>query len=244
MPNEPSPWKGEPPSSRTRLFIWLGILAGVVVLAWIAVRAFPERTPSGDDFGNAIYFFTFLTVISASVVFSRQFHLREAARNAVLWIAIGAVLGVGYLYRDVFSDFGARLRGEMRPHDPVAAGAHTVVLSADENGDYFAVGEVNGTRVNFLVDTGSSDIVLSPADAQRLGIDTAGLSYIGETETANGTGHGAPYNVPSLALGPIQMSHVDVSINQAPMSSSLLGMSFLRRMKSFEFREGKLYLHW
>jgi ubiquinone/menaquinone biosynthesis C-methylase UbiE len=37
---------------------------------------------------------------------------------------------------------------------------------------------------------------------------------------------------------------VPVVVNQAPMDASLLGMSFLRRMKSFDFRGNKLYLRW
>ena len=33
-------------------------------------------------------------------------------------------------------------------------------------------------------------------------------------------------------------------VNQAPMSSSLLGMTFLNRLESFQARGSKLYLTW
>jgi len=50
--------------------------------------------------------------------------------------------------------------------------------------------------------------------------------------------------VSSLTVGPISLSDVPVSINQAPMDSSLLGMTFLRRLKSFSVRNHRLYLRW
>ena len=36
----------------------------------------------------------------------------------------------------------------------------------------------------------------------------------------------------------------DVSVNQAPMQSSLLGMACLKRMKSFEVQGRKLTVRW
>ena len=98
--------------------------------------------------------------------------------------------------------------------------------------------------MRFLIDTGASDTVLSPMDAQRLGIDLAALDFSRVYLTANGNGRGAPYRLMDLAIGPIALSDVAVSINQAPMDESLLGMSFLRRLKSFEVQGRRLYLRW
>ena len=137
-----------------------------------------------------------------------------------------------------------RLRSAVIPGYPLESGSHEMVLSEGEGGSYFVYGDVNGTRVRFLIDTGASDIVLSPSDADRIGIDRSSLDFGGRYETANGIGHGAHFVVDRLAVGNILMSDIPVSINQAGMSSSLLGMTFLRRLKSFRFSQHKLYLNW
>jgi len=45
-----------------------------------------------------------------------------------------------------------------------------------------------------------------------------------------------------LSIGPIQFNKVAVSVNEAEMSASLLGMSFLDRLGSFEIHGRKLIL--
>jgi aspartyl protease family protein len=124
----------------------------------------------------------------------------------------------------------------------VAAGPHELVVTQDDEGGFFVIGRVNGEPVRFLVDTGSSETVLSPADAHRLGLDTAGLQFDRMAETANGIGYGAPITAGSVAVGSIEVTGLPMVINKAPMTSSLLGMTFLGRLESFQVRGHKLYL--
>lgn len=117
-------------------------------------------------------------------------------------------------------------------------------MPQDAQGAFQVVGRVNGQRVMFVVDTGATDTVLSPTDARRLGVDTGGLNYALPVETANGAGRAAAFTADSLAVGPIRVSNFPMSVNQAAMSRSLLGLSFLRRLDSFEVRDRKLILRW
>jgi aspartyl protease family protein len=119
-----------------------------------------------------------------------------------------------------------------------------MIVTESPGGSYLVYGKVNGTTVPFLIDTGASDIVLSPGDARRIGIDMDALSFDHVYETANGQGRGAPYQVASLQVGDIVFKDVSVSINDANMRTSLLGMSFLRRLKSFGFENHQLVLRW
>jgi aspartyl protease family protein len=98
--------------------------------------------------------------------------------------------------------------------------------------------------VRFLIDTGASDIVLTPEDATRAGYDIASLDYGHLFATANGVGHGASSTLDRLAVGPLSLTNVAISINRTPMQASLLGMTFLTRLEAYEFRGGRLFLRW
>jgi aspartyl protease family protein len=142
----------------------------------------------------------------------------------------GAVILVGYSFRgDVVGAFN-RVRGELIHAYAVPAANRSLVLTASDDGHFYVIGQVNGAPVKFIIDTGSTEIVLSPADAQRAGVDLASLKFASPGETANGVGYDAQATVSSLAVGPIRLVNAPVAVNKTPMSASLLGMSFLRRV--------------
>jgi aspartyl protease family protein len=185
-----------------------------------------------------------LALLSAGFVFARRVSFGEVARNIAIWTVVAAVLVLGYSYRDALSSIGTRIQLEFLPGDPVSSAPHTMVLTQDSEGDYHVFGSANGQRIRFLVDTGASDIVLSPADARRLGFDVASLKYVSGYETANGMGAGARVTLNSLTIGQFMLWNVPVDVNRTDMQASLLGMAFFKRMKSFEFRDGELILRW
>ncbi|MEJ0024666.1 MAG: TIGR02281 family clan AA aspartic protease [Rhizomicrobium sp.] len=247
MPHD-DPWARErnprPPPHPARVYVWLGFLIACSVGIWALFHLFPEVSLSDMDAAWLLRLVGVLALASSAILLGRRFRAREIVRNIAIWLGVAAVLVLGYSYRDAFMSVRDRVSAEFLPTEPVAANAHTVVLTETEAGDYRATGAVNGVRVRFAIDTGASDIVLSPEDARRAGIDPSALSYIHDTGTANGIGHTADATVTSLTLGPIHFENLRVSVNQAPMDGSLLGMAFLRRMQSFEFRGHKLYLRW
>jgi aspartyl protease family protein len=225
-----------------RFIVWLLFMGAVGLGVWELFQLFPGRADSGMDEAYLVRLIGVLALVSSSVVFGRRIKLGEAARHASIWIAIGAVLMLGYSFQNELRDLGLRLRSELIPSYPLQTDPRALVLTASDGGQFYAIGSVNGTAVTFLIDTGASDIVLSPADADRIGIDTKALNFTRDYETANGAGRGAPYTVDKLTIGPIELSNVPVSINQAPMSESLLGMPFFRRLESFEIKDRRLYL--
>jgi aspartyl protease family protein len=254
MAEHEGPWSSLPPpaspppgpglklglAANRRLVIFLAILAAGAALVFVLTQLYPNRV-GGTDWGGAAMNLGFVALIAASL-FSRGLKLGQTLRYIGLWAAVFAVLAVGYVYRDDFISVGNRLRSALDPSHAVQTAPHVVNLTESEGGQYEVTGQVNGQPVRFMVDTGSSDIVLSPADAARLGVP-GNLKFDRSYETANGAGLGADWQVSSLAVGPIRFSGVAVSVNKAPMSSSLLGMSFLRRLESYEFKGRQLILH-
>jgi aspartyl protease family protein len=126
----------------------------------------------------------------------------------------------------------------------VKTGAHEMVLTQGEGGGFYVIGKVNGAPVRFVIDTGASDIVLTPDDARRAGADMAALDYRHSYETANGVGAGAPFIAEHFEVGAIKARDVPMSVNGTPMSASLLGGVFLRELDSYEVKGNRMTLRW
>jgi aspartyl protease family protein len=87
-----------------------------------------------------------------------------------------------------------------------------------------------------IVDTGASTIVLRPEDAKKAGIDVSKLSFTIPVLTANGRTVAARVRLNSVAIGPLQREDVDALVaERGALAESLLGMSFLGRLRSYEF---------
>jgi len=227
-----------------RLIVWLGLLAVLGLLIWQLSVLFPGQVTSDLDQAYVIQAIVLVALLSAGVVFARRVNLRETARNIAIWLAIAAVLIVGLSFRDEIETVALRVRSELIPGYAFESGEHEMVLTESSGGSFFIFGEANGVRIRFLIDTGASDTVLSPSDATNIGIDVAALDFSRMYQTANGMGRGAPYTLESLSVGPISISPMPVSVNEAAMNSSLLGLTFLRRLRSFEIQGRRLILRY
>lgn len=239
----PDPWGQAPEPPKPRWLLWLAALLVLVVLLILLSRAFPggETQLTSPDLIQTV---AVLALVSSSLLFVRQFKIKETVRNILMWVGVGGVLLIGFSFQEELFALGRRLRADLIPGTPVQTSANEMVISASEGGGFHVYGKVNGVLMRFLIDTGASSIVLSPADAKRLGLDLATLDFNRPYETANGIGYGASAEVDELTVGHIRLTHVPVSINGAPMSSSLLGMTFLNRMKSFSITGRKLVLRY
>jgi aspartyl protease family protein len=120
---------------------------------------------------------------------------------------------------------GAHYRGA-----PPIMARNAVVLSADGRGHFFAEGAVNGLPVRFLVDTGASMVVLSAADALRLGIDYRRAPRT-NVQTAGGPIVAYLVTLDRVKVGAIELVSIDGLVTEQPGSPPLLGMSFLNRVE-------------
>lgn len=158
----------------------------------------------------------------------------KTARQAAVWglIFIGAIAAVG-LWTDIRSDIA--------PRQAVAQdGSITVPRGVD--GHYHLTLELNGEPIDFVVDTGATDIVLTRSDAERVGIDPNDLAFTGIANTANGQVRTARARINTVTLGPITDRGVPVAVNGGEMEGSLLGMTYLSRFDRLEISNGTLIL--
>ena len=163
------------------------------------------------------------------------------ARDAVTWLALGLGLVTLYAYKEELTPIATRVVGELLPGT-----AMTVETSAGDlaevkirkrlNGHFTAEVEVNGKPVSMIVDTGASSIVLTPEDARAAGIDVDEMTFRVPVLTANGRTMAARIWLEDVAIGPLDRTRVEALIAQpGALSQSLLGMSFLSRLRSYEF---------
>ncbi len=109
-------------------------------------------------------------------------------------------------------------------------GSDNIVMTADAQGHFFTNGNINGTSVRFLVDTGASMISLGASDARRMGLDF-NKGQKGMTQTANGQIVVSKVKLDTVRVGSTTLHNVDALIHQNDMPVALLGMSFLNRME-------------
>lgn len=175
-----------------------------------------------DATARLIYLVLLGAAVGGWAMVEMRGNLHGALRYLVIWglIAVGLVAGYG-----LWQDLGPAETGQQ------AEGAGEVTLPRGADGHFEAKLEVEGTDILFLVDTGASEIVLSPADAARLGFDPARLSYDTLAETAGGPVRLARVTLGEVALGPFRDRDVVAYVNEAEIGRSLLGMSYLRRFR-------------
>ncbi|HVA12598.1 MAG TPA: TIGR02281 family clan AA aspartic protease [Stellaceae bacterium] len=99
---------------------------------------------------------------------------------------------------------------------------------------------VNGIPIRFMVDTGATEVSLVPGDAQKLGFNLDRLQWNVATQTANGNAVNAAVTLAEIRLGAVTEYGVPALVMRAGGGLSLLGMSFLSRLKSWQIHDGVL----
>ncbi|WP_460273665.1 retropepsin-like aspartic protease family protein [Celeribacter sp. ULVN23_4] len=186
------------------------------------------------DTARILYLSLLLGAVGFYYIVANRKRMGQMVRHAVLWalIFIGVLAGYG-----LWQDVGPRLAPSQ-----MSIGDGTVEVDRDHSGHFSVMAEVNGTPVEFLVDTGASNVVLSLDDAKRAGIDTDNLAFTGRAQTANGSVRTAAVRIDTLNLEGITDSRVRAYVTDGELFGSLLGMDYLQRYESIEIKQNKLIL--
>jgi len=169
--------------------------------------------------------------------------------RSVLFFAIAA-LAIAGLMPKVMSSVGSapapqseQARNTAPPLPQATSNYRTVTVRSDARGHFQVEGAVDGRRLDFMVDTGASMVVLRERDAARLGIFPTPRDYTGRSSTANGIVKVAPVRLSSLEVNGIRVYDVSAAvIPDESLSVNLLGMSFLSRVRRFEMANGRLVM--
>ncbi len=197
---------------------------------------------SSSELPNLIYLSLLLILLVSSVLFKSHLRASDLLKQAAGWIIIILVILVAYSFRYQLLATKDRVSAEIFPSKVMQVGERQIAIAISNDGHFYADIKINQKPVRFMVDTGASDIAINIADARRVGIDVNNLSSFKEYQTANGSIVSGLAKVNEVELAGIKFNDVTVSVNQSNMGTSLLGMSFLKRFKKYEFYQDRLVL--
>lgn len=126
---------------------------------------------------------------------------------------------------------------------PSAAGRSVMTgrgIRRARNGLFYVEALVNGTPIRFVVDSGSSIVVLSRTDADRAGVAVgAGDSLL---QTAGGVTAMRPAVVARMTVAEHRLRDVEAAVVDGGIDVSLLGQSALSRLEAVNFSGDRLDL--
>jgi aspartyl protease family protein len=228
---------------RQRLLLLLIFALVIAILVVLANEGSGTVGPlSTRDFSRLAYRIGLLVFVAGTVVTLFRERFTQAITAAVLWVAVGLVLVAAYSYRTELHQVADRVLAELVPGRVISQG-RTVAVARTDGGDFAVNAEINGARVAMVLDTGASSVVLTRDDAKAAGLPIEVLNYTVNIDTANGRTRAAPVTLDRVAVGSLVERSIDALVAQpGQLKTSLLGMSFLNRLQSWEVHGDRLVL--
>ena len=126
---------------------------------------------------------------------------------------------------------------------PAPTGLRSLNIRSDARGHFQTEGRIDGQRIAFLVDTGASVVALNETSAAKFGLRPSRGDYNATVTTANGTIKAARTRLAMVDIGGLVVRDVDALVlPDAALSVNLLGLSFLSKLKRYEYANGKMVL--
>lgn len=126
---------------------------------------------------------------------------------------------------------------------PATTGGRRVVIEADMRGHFTAPFKINGRSVDAMVDTGATLVAINLSTARRAGVKVSASDFTQEVNTANGVAKAAVARIDRLQIGRITVEDVPVAVlEDKALAGTLVGMSFLSRLKKYQVENGALLL--
>ncbi|MCB1446711.1 MAG: TIGR02281 family clan AA aspartic protease [Rhizobiaceae bacterium] len=226
------------------LILAIVILAGLFLMT-VGFSGGGSRI-DGDDAMRMLYYGMWGALVGGGILASQR-NFGESMRHLGLWLIIIVVLSAVYVFKDDAQNFASRLTAGLIPGRAAVTvdrnGDRTAVLYMGQNGHYEVDATINGVSVPMMVDTGATTIALSYEDAERLGLNPAGLSFSNTVMTANGPARSAFVTLPEVEIAGIRRRNIGAGIaERGKLSGSLLGMNFLGTLRSFSFSGNEMRL--
>lgn len=195
-----------------------------------------------EEFADLTVKITLLVFLGGSVLVLFRESLSRALQATLFWVVVALLLAAAYTYRFELRDVSGRMLAEFAPGRAFTRG-RVVEISRGRTGGFNVSAHVNDFQIPMALDTGASAVVLTQEAAKAAGLPIEVLSYNVHVDTANGRTRAASVTLDRLGIGGIIERSVPALIAQpGQLRMSLLGMSFLNRLESWEVRGDKLIM--
>ena len=229
----------------SRRLLWILLICVGLGLAVLVAGSGQDKIGglATDDLGALAYHLALIVFIGGAVLMMVRERPSAALEAALFWVVVGFLLVFAYTYRGELRGVGERVMAQLMPGRAAMRSERAVEIVRGRGGDFQVAAQVNGTRVAMALDTGASAVVLTQEAAKAAGLPLELLSYTVQVDTANGRARAASVTLDRLTVGGIVERSVPALIAQAgQLRTSLLGMSFLNRLESWEVRGDKLVM--
>jgi aspartyl protease family protein len=164
-------------------------------------------------------------------------------------LAAALLVGGGYLARyadkavvETPTSQAAVVQESEQPRQ-TSVGQHKMELSSGRDGHFRVVARVDGGRVEFIVDTGASLVIMRESDAAMAGVRPMLRDYTAMVSTANGKIKAARAQLSRIEVGDITVFDVPALVlPDEALSQSLLGVAFLSRLRRYQYADGRMVL--
>ena len=225
-------------------FISFTILIGLIVaLMLLLFKHFPNAI-SSDQHKIALISTLLITASMIAKIATSNMKIKLLLYQIGSWTLIALLTLTGYSYQLEIQQFSNRLAANLVPGFGQGNGDGSVTFYLGNNGHFTITALVNDAeRIDFLLDTGASNVSLTPQAAKSIGIDVGSLKYNYPLNTANGISWGARIKIDKMEIGPIIVYNIEGTVSKdGALDTPLLGMSFLNRLREFQIQGNKLTL--
>lgn len=220
------------------MLAWLALVIAVLISALVFL---PGDAAGMDSIpGLTVAASVLALLISLYVAASSRSNGHGRSIQMVVALLVAGLAVAAYMLKD--NDTLAALLPKSpdlveAPATGAERGPAAVLIRRDDAGKFIAHGAINGVATDLLLDTGATAVMLRHSDAEKAGVAMTGLNFNTPVETANGTVYAASIRLRAIAIGAVHAEDVEALVVPAgSLNESLLGMSFLRRLRSYDLK--------
>jgi len=226
---------------RRLLWILLTVLT-VVLVALVAQNGGAIPGLSTTDMPSLVLKVGAVVFVGALALAMFREQFSRAIESALIWVVVALLLAISYAYRYELHEVADRVMAEVVPShggepDPGD------LAGARRRRPFRAEGAAQWRAHHMILDTGASSVLLTQEDAKAVGLPIEVLAYTVNIDTANGRTRAAAVTLDRVLVGGIEERSIAALIAQpGQLRTSLLGMTFLNRLESWEVRGERLVM--
>lgn len=198
-------------------------------------------TLSADEFARLVYLLLLAMVLASYALVASHGRIGTLVRHTILWALLFTGVAAAW---SLWESMTPRMIGMQ------TADHRALEVGRSRDGHFHLTLQIRSTPeaapvpVHFILDTGATEMVLTRADAARLGFDLGALAFTGTARTANGTTRTAQVRLAQVQLGQATQTNVRALVNEGDLHVSLLGMTYLSRFSRLEIAGDRLRIEY